>query len=240
VKRAERLHALSETLRRHGTRGCTAERLAAEFGVSVRTVKRDLAALENSGAPIWSRPGPGGGYGLAAGANLPPVSLTPTQAVALLAAVSVASDAPYADLASAGVRKILDVLDPATRRRADELAGRVWVDAPRSPSRSTRSALEEAMSEQRVVRIRYVAGDGSKTARDVEPIVFGSRSGRWYLIGWCRLRSNIRWFLMERIEHASVTTDRCGDHGVEEVGTPPATSRSVQTHEEHGDAYGWV
>src|SRR5690606_30500402 len=154
VKRAERLHALAEMLRRHGARGCTAERLAREFGVSVRTIKRDLDALENSGAPVWSRPGPGGGYGLVAGGSLPPVTLTPVQAVALLAAVSAAPDAPYADLALAGVRKILDVLDPRTRTKADELAARVWVDAPPTP-RTIKSALEEAMAEQRVVRIRY-------------------------------------------------------------------------------------
>ena len=152
MKRAERLHALSETLRRHGPRGCTAERLAEEFGVSVRTVKRNLAALDSSGVPVWSRPGPGGGYGLAARASLPPVSLSPAQAVALLAAVSAASDAPYADLASAGIQKILDVLDPRTRARADELARRVWVDTPARPGRAVRSALEEAMAEQRVVR----------------------------------------------------------------------------------------
>lgn len=219
-------------LRRNGSRGCTAERLAAEFGVSVRTVKRDLAALGNSGAPIWSRPGPGGGYGLAERASLPPVSLTPAQAVALLAAVSAASDAPYADLASAGVQKILDVLDPGTRTRVDELAGRVWVDRPTPPARAVRSALEEAMAEQRVVRIRYISGDGSTTTRDVEPVMFASTSGRWYLIGWCRLRRDIRWFLVTRVEHASVTSIPCGDHGIEAVGDPPATARSVRNRGE--------
>lgn len=229
MKRAERLHALSEMLRRNGPRGCTAERLAAEFGVSVRTVKRDLTALENSGAPIWSRPGPGGGYGLAARATLPPVSLTPAQAVALLAAVSAASDAPYADLASAGVQKILDVLDPRTRTNADKLASRIWVDTPSPPARAVRSALDEAMAEQRVVRIRYVSGDDAKTTRDVEPVMFASTNGRWYLIGWCRLRSDIRWFLVTRIEHASVTTMPCEGHTIEEVGLPPATARSVQS-----------
>lgn len=181
MKRAERLHALSEMLRRSGSRGTSAERLAREFEVSVRTVKRDLAALERGGAPLWSRPGPGGGYGLAAGASLPPVSLSPAQAVALLAAVSAASDAPYADLAAAAVRKILDVLDPRTRARADELAHRVWVDASPIPSRAIRSALEEGMAEQRVVRIRYTAGDGSTTTRDVEPVRLHERpvvSGR--------------------------------------------------------------
>lgn len=214
-------------LRRSGSRGCSAERLAREFEVSVRTVKRDLAALERSGAPLWSRPGPGGGYGLAVGASLPPVSLSPAQAVALMAAVSAAPDAPYADLAAAGVRKILDVLDPHTRARADELAHRVWVDAPRASSRAIRSALEEAMAEQRVVRIRYTARDGSTTTRDVEPVLFASTNGQWYLVGWCRLRDAMRWFTVSRVERASVTKTACSGHTVDEVGEPPANARPV-------------
>lgn len=227
MKRAERLHALSETLRRSGSRGTSAERLAREFDVSVRTVKRDLAALQSSGAPLWSRPGPGGGYGLAAGASLPPVSLSSSQAVALMAAVSAAPDAPYADLATAGVRKILDVLDPKTRARADALARRVWVDAPPSPSRAIRSALEEAMAEQRVVRLRYTSREGTTTARDVEPVLFASTNGQWYLVGWCRLRDAMRWFSVSRVERASVTAMACTGHTVDEVGKPPATARPV-------------
>ncbi|WP_104181842.1 YafY family protein [Arthrobacter sp. B0490] len=227
MKRAERLHALSEMLRRSGSRGCSAERLAGEFGVSVRTVKRDLAALESSGAPVWSRPGPGGGYGLAVGASLPPVSLSPAQAVALMAAVSAAPDAPYADLAAAGIQKILDVLDPKTRARADELADRVWVNAIPSSSRTVRSALEEAMAEQRVVRMRYTSEDGTTTTRDVEPVLFASRNGLWYLVGWCRLRNAMRWFTVSRIERASVTKTVCGGHTVHEVGEPPANARPV-------------
>jgi predicted DNA-binding transcriptional regulator YafY len=214
-------------LRRNGSRGCSAERLAREFDVSVRTVKRDLAALENSGAPLWSRPGPGGGYGLAMGAALPPVSLSPAQAVALMAAVSAASDAPYADLATAGIKKILDVLDPRTRARADELAQRVWVNALPSSSRAVRSALEEGMAEQRVIRIRYISKDETTTTRDVEPVLFASTNGRWYLVGWCRLRNAMRWFTVSRIERASVTKTACSGHTIHEVGEPPANARPV-------------
>lgn len=113
MKRVERLHALTEMLRRSGARGVSANRLATEFEVSVRTIKRDLDALENSGAPLWSRPGPGGGYGLASGASLPPVTLSPAQAVALMAAVSAAPGAPYADLAAAGmVRQLRAMWSP--------------------------------------------------------------------------------------------------------------------------------
>lgn len=214
-------------LRRNGSRGCSAERLAREFGVSVRTVKRDLAALESSGAPVWSRPGPGGGYGLAVGASLPPVSLSAAQAVALMAAVSGARDAPYADLAAAGIRKILDVLDPKTRARADELANRVWVDAIPSSSRTIKSALEEAMAEQRVIRIRYTSRDETTTTRDVEPVLFASTNGQWYLVGWCRFRNAMRWFTVSRIERASVTKMACSGHTIHEVGEPPANARPV-------------
>lgn len=227
MRRAERLHAISESLRRSGIRGISADRLAAEFGVSVRTIKRDIDALENSGAPVWARPGPGGGYGLAAGSTLPPVTLSPTQAVALMAAVSAAADAPYADLANAGVRKIIDVLDPLTRSRAEALADRVWVNTESPASRATGSALEAAMAEQKVVRIDYVAASGDATTRDVEPVLFASTSGQWYLVGWCRLRDAMRWFKLSRITRASVTTLDCTGHTVAEVGEPPAGARPV-------------
>lgn len=230
MKRSERLHALSEALRRSGKRGCSAKLLADEFGVSVRTITRDMAALESAGVPIWSRPGPHGGYGLVPGASLPPVSLSPVQAMALLAAVAASPDAPYSDLAAAGARKIIDVLDPRTRERAERLAGRVWVNRTGVLSRAIRSALEQAMAEQRVVRIDYTSGEGVTSHRDVEPILFASTGGRWYLIGWCRLRSAVRWFAVSRIQRASVTGKACAEHQIQEIGEPPSTARSAAHH----------
>jgi len=227
MKRAERLHALTETLRREPTRGCSAERLATEFEVSVRTIKRDLAALERAGLPLWSRPGPGGGYGLAERATLPPINLTPAQAVALMTAVRTATDAPYADLARAGIQKIVDVLDPPTRKAAEELAGRVWVDPGPRSSRAVRSAVEDAMARQQVVRIRYRAADGALTTREVEPVMFASSGNGWYLIGWCRLRDAMRWFQLGRIERATLTATECSGHLVSEVGPPPSTAMPV-------------
>jgi predicted DNA-binding transcriptional regulator YafY len=144
-----------------------------------------------------------------------------------MAAVSAASDAPYADLAAAGIQKILDVLDPRTRTRAGELASRVWVNAPPSSSRVIKSVLEEAMAEQRVIRIRYTSRDGTTTARDVEPVMFASTNGQWYIVGWCRLRNAMRWFTVSRIEQASATKMTCDGHTIDEVGKPPANARPV-------------
>ena len=83
------------------------------------------------------------------------------------------------------------------------------------------------MAEQRVLRLRYIAADGTETTRDVEPVLFASTNGRWYLVGWCRLRQAIRWFAVSRIERASVTKTACTGHTVDEVGAPPANAKPV-------------
>lgn len=144
-----------------------------------------------------------------------------------MAAVSAAAEAPYADLAAAGMRKILDVLDPGTRQRVDRLAARVWVNHAGTPARSVMSAVEQAMTDQKVLRLEYTSADGTVSAREVEPVLFASTGGRWYLVGWCRLREGIRWFRLDRIGRATVTTDDCTGHTIDEVGTPPRTAESV-------------
>ncbi|UDL75831.1 WYL domain-containing protein [Corynebacterium uberis] len=228
VKRSERLHAMSEALRRRGTYGMTAEQLAQRFEVSVRTIKRDIAALETAGLPIWSRPGPGGGYVLVPGAELPPIRLTPAQAMALVAAVTAAANAPYADLAAAGAATILAALDPHTRRQAEQLAHRVWVDPGPACPRVIRSALEQAMTDQRVARIEYTTAAGEESRRDVEPIIFAATGGCWYLVAWCRMRNAIRWFALSRVRAAAVTRVHCAGHSIAEIGVPPAGARSAQ------------
>lgn len=198
-----------------------------EFGVSVRTVKRDLDSLERAGLPIWSRPGPGGGYGVIPESVLPPVTLAPAEAMALLAAVTASPDAPYSDLAAAGIRKIMDVLDPVTRTKAAGLADRVWVDAGETAPRHVWSSLEQGMTDQKAVRIRFTTLQGVVSLRDVEPVIFAKSKGAWYLIAWCRTREAIRWFAVERISEARVTGMPCSEHSIEEIGTPPARARSA-------------
>jgi len=73
VSRTDRLHALYEELRRRGPDGATGPELAERFGVSIRTITRDLATLQRTGAPIVAQRGPGGGYALDTSATLPPV-----------------------------------------------------------------------------------------------------------------------------------------------------------------------
>jgi predicted DNA-binding transcriptional regulator YafY len=227
VNRTERLHALTESLRRAGARGRTAQQLAEEFEVTSRTIKRDLAALEAGGLPVWGRTGPGGGYGLAAGSSLPPVNFTAAQALALTAAVAATTQAPFSDSARTAARKVLDVLDPAGRRRASDLSQRVWIDVGPGASRRVMSVLEQSLIDQLTVNLTYTDVRGRTTRREVEPMIFALSQGRWLLVAWCRLRDDVRWFDLSRIQGATATRHPCTGHHVSEIGTPPQQARPV-------------
>ena len=227
MKRSEHLQSLTESLRRAGSRGCTAQQLADGFEVTIRTIKRDISALEAGGLPVWARTGPGGGYGLTEMFRLPPVNLTASQALALSAAVATAAQAPFSDSARASILKVLDVLDPVSRRKAAELSSRVWVDVGPSADRRVMSALEQATVDQVTVNLTYTDAEGQTTRREVEPMIFALTAGQWKLVAWCRLRDGIRWFALTRIQRATDTRHPCTGHQIEEIGKPPTLAHSV-------------
>ncbi|WP_144681529.1 YafY family protein [Cellulosimicrobium sp. TH-20] len=128
MNRTERLYALAEGLRRAGRTGTTGPRLAAALEVSERTIKRDVAALQQAGLTIWAQAGPGGGYVLDPSASLPPVNFTPGQAVAVAVALAtLPPGSPFAVDALAARGKVWDALGAGDRARAEALAARVWV-----------------------------------------------------------------------------------------------------------------
>jgi len=131
VNRTERLYAVAEELRRAGRTGTTGARLAAALEVSERTIKRDVAALQQAGLTVWAQAGPGGGYVLDPSATLPPVNFSPGQAVAVAVALAtLPPGSPFAVDAHAARGKVWDALGAGDRSRADALASRVWVRRP--------------------------------------------------------------------------------------------------------------
>jgi predicted DNA-binding transcriptional regulator YafY len=228
MNRTDRLHALSEELRRAGPRGRTAQRLAEWLEVSTRTVKRDVSALQQVGVPIWASAGPGGGYVLDATATLPPVNLTPAQAVAVAVALADAPDAPFAADGRAALAKVLDVLGPGARTETERLGGQVWLrghDGKRPPAAT---AVEEALLRRRVLAIDYRAGSGEVSRRRVEPHLLARTGGHWYLVAWCRLREAPRWFRWDRIKAADLTAEPAPERDPAIYGAPPEDAHPVR------------
>jgi predicted DNA-binding transcriptional regulator YafY len=229
VNRTDRLHAIHEALRRARSGAITAARLAEDLEVSVRTIKRDVSALQQSGAPIWAQPGPGGGYVLDVSASLPPVAFTPSQAVSIAVALAVLPPgSPFSVDAATAAAKVLDTLGPAARTGAEALAQRVWVlpaqdFEPASPG--VLRAIERSLAERLALTIDYRDDRGNKTRRTIEPIMAAWGNERWYLVAHCRMRDGIRWFRTDRIEHAWPTRETYQPRPIADLGTPPPTAR---------------
>ena len=228
MNRTDRLFALTEELRRAGSHGRTGRRLAEWLEVSTRTVTRDISALQHAGVPIWASSGPGGGYVLDASATLPPVNLTPAQAVAVAVALAGPADAPFAADGRAALTKVLDVLGPAARAEAERLGGRVWMRGRPGGRPDPAPVVEEALAKRRAVAITYRDRRGVASRRRVEPHLLARTGDRWYLVGWCRERDAPRWFRWDRIGAADLTLEAAPERDPADFGTPPPDAHAVR------------
>lgn len=230
MNRTDRLYAIREELRRAGPRGRTAEQLAAAFEISVRTVKRDISALQQAGFPVWARTGRIGGYVVDRAATLPPVNFTAAEASALAAAITAHRGQPFDRQARAAMAKVLGVMDPRARRQADDLTERIWIDRSTAEAADPRlrAAIEHALQERRVLSLHYRDGAGATTTRRVDPQLLACAGGHWFLVARCHLRQAVRWFRLDRIERATLTSRPAIDVPADELGTPPPTAASVR------------
>jgi predicted DNA-binding transcriptional regulator YafY len=159
VKRQARLFALAEYLRGRRT-GVTAEALAERFGVTVRTIYRDLDSLRDAALPLQADRGRGGGYALDRAYTLPPVNFTAREAALLVAVGSWASSmryVPFADTLGGALDKVRGALTGSAQRelvRHAETLRFVGVPAP-AVSPEIRRVVEEAWFEQRPLRVDY-------------------------------------------------------------------------------------
>lgn len=208
MRRTERLFALAEYLRGRRT-GVTAETLAERFGVTIRTVYRDLDALRAASLPLAAERGRGGGYALDRSYSLPPVNFTAREAAVLVALGRFAIDTrllPFTDTLESALDKVRAALTTSAQR---ELLARLkelnFLGVPALPSKkSVRAAIERAWFEQQPLRITYVDGNFVQTTRDVriETVVMDRHETRLSTLEIPN--GEKRHFRLDRIEHAEI------------------------------------
>jgi predicted DNA-binding transcriptional regulator YafY len=208
MKRSERLFALAEHLRGRRT-GVTAEALAERFGVTIRTIYRDLDTLRAADLPLTAERGRGGGYALDKSYTLPPVNFTAREAALVTALGRFAIDMrllPFSETLQSALDKVRAALSTSAQRelltRISELS---FHGVPALPSKkAVRAELERAWFEQRPLRITYVDGNFIQTTRDIRITSVAMDRHETRIDAVDLERGEHRHFRLDRIEHAEV------------------------------------
>ena len=209
MQRAERLLDMIQSLRRR-RRPVTAETLAAELNVSVRTVYRDIGALVRQGVPVRGEAGIG--YVLDAGFDLPPLMLSPDEIEAVLV----------------GMRWLTERADPSLARAAEDVVSKVAavLPSPLKPilldgalfaasypgdlpvDRVDIAPVRAAIRNGRKLSIHYSDESGQATQRMIWPIGMTFYERVRVVIAWCELRQAFRHFRTDRITELAALEER--------------------------------
>ena len=182
----------------------TSSALAEKFGVSVRTIYRDIKTLEQAGVPIMTEEGKG--YSLMEGYKIPPVMFTENEANALITVEQLVrknKDSSLIKEYAGAINKVKAVLLYSTKEKVDLLSNRIAV-RPTVQNKSTSNSLtliQNALTAFKVLKITYHSENkDERTERKVEPFALhNSLQESWTLIAYCRLRKDFRMFRLDRI-----------------------------------------
>ena len=178
--------------------------LAAQLGVTVRTVRRDIDRLRELGYPVHATIGNTGGYRLAAGAAMPPLLLDDEEAVAVAVGLRTAAGGTVEGIEETSVRalaKLEQGLPPRLRDRVSALDATVvtrhWPAAVVSADLLTTVAA--ACRDHQRLRVDYRSHTGHETTRTIEPHRLVHFGRRWYLVAYDLDRSDWRTFRVDRL-----------------------------------------
>jgi predicted DNA-binding transcriptional regulator YafY len=213
MNRIDRLQAILIQLQ--SKKIITAQEMANRFSVSLRTIYRDIRALEEGGVPIGAEAGIG--YFLSEGYQLPPVMFTREEASALLMAGKILekhTDRAVQSHFKDALFKVKAVLDGDKKEELEDLEDKISIDPfgwqfRDHSSNLMVSKIQAVLPFRKLAKITYHASySGEETERVVEPIGLCYYSNQWHLIAYCQLRSDYRDFRTDRIEKFEIIPGR--------------------------------
>lgn len=202
MRRAGRLFQIVHYIQQR--RVTTAEQIAEELGVSVRTVYRDIQELVASGVPIQGEAGVG--YMLPHHFTLPPLTFDHEELEALLLGIRMVrswSDADLVQAANAVLRKLQAVLP----ENVDQLSYPMLFAPDFIVSKEMTShlpSLRRAIRNKHKLTLGYERRDGAQSQRMVWPLALFFWGSSWSLLTWCELRQDFRNFRIDRIHALTV------------------------------------
>ena len=179
-----------------------AANLADQFSVSVRTIYRDIRALEQAGVLVFTEER--NRFTLIRDYKIPLYTLTESQTNALIIAeqlVLKTKDQSFIKDYTEAVEKIKSVLGRKAKDKANLISDRTRFDYFLNVERSSNnlSDLQSALTRFKLVEIEYINEEKQSTIRCIEPFALLSTEN-WLLLAWCRLRNEFRYFRLDRIK----------------------------------------
>lgn len=180
-----------------------AKDLAQKFEVSVRTILRDVEAINQAGIPIVTFQGANGGIGIAEGYRLDKSVLTADEMAAIISTLQGIDGAVNTKTHAALMDKLKNALTLPQLETLDNKLNRIVIDlSPWQDDTATREKLAEVMAAieaSHELEFTYNDSSGAKTRRKVEPYSLILKAQNWYLYAWCTLRSGFRYFRISRL-----------------------------------------
>ncbi len=210
MNRIDRLNAILIQLQTK--RVVRAQDIADRFSISLRTVYRDVRALEEAGVPLIGEAGQG--YSLVEGYRLPPVMFNKEEAMSFITAeklVEKLADSATAQSYQSAMFKIKAVLRTAEKDLLENIESHIAVVKTRRQLQS-RSDLEliplilNSIASKKALQLTYFAQYSQEsTERDIEPVGVFYLENYWHLIAFCHMRNDYRDFRMDRIADLKTT-----------------------------------
>jgi predicted DNA-binding transcriptional regulator YafY len=207
MRKASRLFEIIQILRL-ARRPVTGAEIAAQLEVTVRSIYRDIAALQAMRVPIEGERGIG--YILRPGFTLPPLmlSIEETEAIVLaLALLERTGDMELKRAAKQVNRKIAAVVPAPLTQTFSANALHAWGTVAPVPDAVDLGLVRRAIRDERKLLLDYRDEFGTATERTIRPIALIYYSQTANIVAWCELRQAIRNFRADRVEHCEATDD---------------------------------
>ncbi|EAG6774936.1 transcriptional regulator [Listeria monocytogenes] len=188
-----------------------AQELADRFEVSLRTIYRDIDAIDLAGVPIRSTPGVGGGFEIMPNYKMDSKVFSTADLSAILMGLSSLSNMVRGDELINALAKIKSFI-PADRAKEIELkANQIYIDLSQWTGNNNIQPhveiIKVALQENKLLTFEYIAHQGNKTVRIVEPYQLVMKSSHWYLYGYCQNRNDFRLFRLSRMSGLKILED---------------------------------
>lgn len=179
----------------------SAKELSDKFEVNVRTIYRDIEALNLAGIPVVSYQGNNGGFGILENYKIDRQYLSLGDMSSILTALKSINNTLDDNGIDIAIKKIENLIPQNRRESLNETA--VIDMLPWGVSDGIRDKLRDvhcACTENKIIKFKYTSSQSEVTSRTVEPMTIILKGTAWYLFAYCRERADFRIFKVARMK----------------------------------------